>query len=326
MLRRSILAVSVLILALVVGSIGTAASTKPAGYPARSIEVVVAFGPGGGTDIFARSIGMPLRKILGVPLVITNISGAAGAVGTAYVGKQPADGYTILAIGTDMVITDAFKRCEFTHDDFVPIARVQHDQSMFWVRKDSPYKTIQDVIADAKANPGKVKFGITSPAGFDEVLVSKFAKEAGIKVTIVPFNAGSETSAALLGGHVDIMHEEPGPAISLYESKMIRPLVVMTDERLPAFPDVPTAKELGYDVTLGIWRGFFVKKGTPPEIVKYLEEAVKKASQDPVYKAVERQQMLDQRPGFLGSEDTAKFVEQEYGIYSEILRDLGYIK
>lgn len=301
-------------------------AAKDEKYPSRPIELICPFGPGGGSDVFTRTIAIPMGKILGQSLVVKNIAGSAGGVGTVYVAKQPGDGYTILQNVTDMIINDAMKRVEITHKDFIPLARVQHDQSIFWVKADSQFKTLKDVIDYAKKNPGKVRMAISQSGGYDEVLASVFKKAAGVDIKLIPYNAGSEAIAAVLGGHVELLHEEAGSAISLYEAKKIRPLVVMTEKRLPALPDVPTAKELGYDITMGIWRGLFVKKDTPPEIVKKLEEAVKKAIEDPVYKVVEKQVMLDQRPGYLGSKEFAEFLQKEFDLYSSVLKELGYIK
>ncbi len=295
-------------------------------YPSRPIELICAYGPGGGSDVFSRSIAIPLGKILGQSVVVKNVSGSAGGVGTVYVAKQPADGYTILQNVTDMIINDTMKRVEVTHEDFIPLGRVQHDQSLFWVSTESKFKTMKEVIEYAKKNPGKLKMAISQSAGFDETMTSTFKKVAGIDITLVPYNAGGEAVAALLGGHVDLLHEEAGSAIALYQGKKIKPLLVMTEERLPVFPDVPTAKELGYDVTMGIWRGLFVRKGTPPEIVAKLEAAIQKSTEDSVYKAVTKEIMLDQRPGYLNSEQFSQFLSKEYDTYYSVLKGLGYIK
>lgn len=304
----------------------SAAAADDKEYPNRTLTIITGSGSGGGTDIFARTIALPMRRAFKQDIIVKNVPGAAGAIGMAAVAELPADGYTILALGTDMMVTDAFKRSQYSRNDFIPIARVQQDQSMLWVKTDGPFKSIQDVIEHAKNNPGKQKWGITQPAGFDEVLVSKFAMEAGFQMTTVPFNNAPETHAALLGGHVDVAHEEPGAIIGLYEAGKIRPLVVMSEKRLPKFKDVPTAVELGYDVTIGVWRALFFKKGVDPKMVKVMEEAVKKAMGNSVYQAVAEKRLLDQRDGFLGSEDFKVFLDKEAELYRTILKQLGHIK
>ena len=314
------------IIGLLFMSFDSSAQAEEGAYPNRTITIITGSGSGGGTDIFARTMALPMRRAFKQDIIVKNVPGAAGAIGMAAVAEQPADGYTILALGTDMVVTDAFKRSKYSRKDFTPIARVQQDQSMLWVKSDSRFKSIQDVVDDAKKNPGKQNWGITQPAGFDEVLVSKFAMEAGFEMTTVPFNKAPATHAALLGGHVDVIHEEPGAIISLYEAGKVRPLVVMSEKRLPKFKDVPTTVELGYDVTIGLWRAFFFKKGVDQDKVEYMEAAVKKAMTHSVYQAVAEKRLLDQREGFLGSEEFTVFLDEQADLYQNILRQLGHIK
>lgn len=295
-------------------------------YPSKPVTIICVHGVGGGTDVFSRAIAMTLAKALKQSVVVNNVTGASGATGQAYVAKQPADGYTIMANGSDIEINDVLKRGDTTRNDFTPIGRVQHDQGALWVKADSPYKTIQDLLQAVKANPDKVKFGIVNAMAFDDVLLGTFGDALGVKLNTVPFQSGSESLAAVLGGHVDVMYDEPGPAWGTFEAKKIRPLMTFTEKRLPLMEDVPTSVELGYNVTLGIWRGLWVKKGTPDPIVKTLETSVKKAAEDPIYKAVEHQTMLDMRPGYLNSADFAKFIESEFQIYNKTMTKLGFVK
>jgi tripartite-type tricarboxylate transporter receptor subunit TctC len=197
---------------------------------------------------------------------------------------------------------------------------------MFYVRAESQFKTIQDVIKYAKENPGKLQFTGTTAASPDEVIIMLFAKKAGIKVKYIPFDAAPETHAAVLGGHIDILHEEPGVIMSLIEAKKLRPLIIFTEKRLEKFPDVPTGRELGYDITMGRWRGLCVKKGTPQEIINYLADVFKKSASDPTYKAIEKASLLDLRPGWKGPEEFGKFWEEEYVRYKDIFDELGYLK
>jgi tripartite-type tricarboxylate transporter receptor subunit TctC len=297
---------------------------KPKDYPTRAIEVVVQYGAGGGSDIFVRSLMMPARSQLKVPINVTNLTGGAGVKASTYVLSQPADGYTIYNFSPEQLINTVFGRENYK--EFVPLCNVQQDQSVFYVRAESPFKTIQDVIKYAKENPGKLQFTGTTAASPDEVIIMLFAKKAGIKVKYIPFDAAPETHAAVLGGHIDVLHEEPGVIMSLIEAKKLRPLIVFTEKRLDKFPDVPTARELGYDITMGRWRGLCVKKGTPQEIVNYLSDVLKKCSQDPSYKAIEKANLLDLRPGWKGPEEYGKFWDEEYVNYRAIFDELGYLK
>jgi putative tricarboxylic transport membrane protein len=184
------------------------------------------------------------------------------------------------------------------------------------------------VIKYAKENPGKLQFTGTTPQSPDEIIIMLFAKKAGIKIKYIPFDKAPETHAAVLGGHIEVLHEEPGVIMSLIEAKKLRPLIVFTEKRLPTDwgKVVPTARELGYDITMGRWRGLAVKKGTSPEIVNWLASVLKKAANDPAYTKIAHKSLLDLRPGWKGPAEYGKFWEEEFKNYKEILDDLGYTK
>lgn len=298
---------------------------KPKDYPTRAIEVVVQYGAGGGSDIFVRSLMMPARRDLKVPINVTNLTGGAGVKASTYVLSQPADGYTIYNFSPEQLINTIFGR-ENYKEEFAPLCNVQQDLSMFYVRAESPFKTIKDVIKYAKENPGKLQFTGTTAASPDEVIIMLFAKKAGIKVKYIPFDAAPETHAAVLGGHIDLLHEEPGVIMSLIEAKKLRPLIIFTEKRVEKFSDVPTGRELGYDITMGRWRGLCVKKGTPQEIISYLADVFKKAANHSSYKAIAHASLLDLREGWKGPEEYGKFWDEEYANYKEIFQELGYLK
>jgi len=288
-------------------------------FPSRTIEVANMFGPGGGTDIFVRTLAIDARRILKVPIVITNMTAGQGVAATRHVLDQPADGYSLLAFGPEQIFNAILGRIDYK--EFEGIIMCQQDQSMFFVSKEKgKFKTIQEVIQFAKSNPGKIKIAGTGAAGFDEVLVKQFCKKAGVDLTYVPYESASEAKAALVGGHIDLLHEEPGVIISLIDAGTTFPIIVFTEERLKRFPNVPTGRELGTDITMGRWRGLAVKKGTPKEAIKILHDGFKKAMDSDVYKTITHSQLLDLRPGYLSSEDFTKFWAIEDRIYSEILR------
>ncbi len=304
----------------------TAPTTPTVDFPKKEINIIVGSGAGGGLDNMSRTIAIPAGKILGVPVLVTNVTGGSGTTALAQVMKAPADGYNLYAISVDLIINDSLKKSEYTRANLIPVLRLQMDQSMFWVPADSKFQTMQDVIDYAKANPGKLNFGMVNAAGIDEVVIRQFASLAGIEVNCIPFASGSESMAELVGGHVDIAHEEPSAAMSTFEGGKIRPILALTEERLDKFPDTPTALEMGYDETLGNWRGLFVKEGTPQEIVTMLQDAFKDAMNDEAYKKFEQDSLLDMRPGYASSEDFKKFVEDQFTIYNTILTNLGYAK
>jgi tripartite-type tricarboxylate transporter receptor subunit TctC len=297
---------------------------KPKNYPTREIEVVVQYPVGGGSDIFIRSLMVPARKYLRVTIHVTNLAGGGGVRASNYVLSRPADGYTIYTFNPEQIINTIFDREDYRK--FAALCNVQQDQSMFYVGGESPFKTIQDLIRYAKENPGKLRFTGTSTGSPDEVIVMLFAKRAGIKVKYIPFDAAPETHAAVLGGQVEVLHEEPGVIMSLIESNKLKPLVVFTEKRLEEFPNVPTARELGYDITMGRWRGLAVKKGTSQKIINDLSEVFKKCTGDPSYKTIAHANLLDLRPGWKDPEEYSKFWEEEYARYYEILKELRYLE
>lgn len=313
--------------------------TPPPDYPERKIEWNLWYGPGGGTDIFSRTIGIPARRYIDVPLVIINIPGAAGANGMIYTMEQPADGYTITSIGNDLPINDVLKRAEFhgkplTIHDFVPIIRCQYDTATIQVSseksqsKGTPFKDIQDLVSYAKENPGKVTIGGTGSAGFDEVVVATFLKEAGIKAKYIPFDSAGKMHAQVLGGHIDAMFEEFGSTIALLEKGDIKVLVVFKEDRVQdkRFADIPVAPELGWDVTMGRWRGIGAKAGTPPERIEYLHQIFKKAMDHPIYKSMEKTRLLDLRPGYMGPKELTQMIKKEKETFAAVLKELGYVK
>jgi len=302
------------------------AAEKPKDYPKRTIEAVVQYGAGGGSDIFVRSLMNAAAKDIGVTVNVTNLTGGAGVKASTYVLSQPADGYTIYNFSPEQLINTIMGREDYKQ--FAPLCNVQMDESIFYVRAESKFKTIQDVIKYAKENPGKLQITGTTPLSPDEIIIMLFAKAAGIKIKYIPFDKAPETHAAVLGGHIDVLHEEPGVIMPLIESGKLRPLIVFTEERLPVGwgKDVPTAKELGYDITLGRWRGLAVKKGTPPEIINWLADVLKKGTSAPAYKEIAEKSLLTLRPGWMGPEEYGKFWDQQYKVYKEILDDLGYTK
>jgi tripartite-type tricarboxylate transporter receptor subunit TctC len=323
-MKRKLAIVTAITLVMCLSSGLAWAQAKPKDYPGRAIEAVVQFGAGGGSDIFVRSLMNAARTELKVPINVTNITGGAGVKASTYVLSQPADGYTIYNFAPEQLINTIFGLENYR--DFAPLCQVQQDISMFYVREGSPHKTIQDVIRFAKANPGRLQFTGTTPRSPDEVLIMLFARKAGIRIRYIPFDRAPESHAAVLGGHLDILHEEPGVIMSLIEAKKLIPILVFTEKRLERFPEVPTAREIGLDITMGRWRGLAVKRGTPPEIVNYLADVLRRASQSEAYMSIARASLLDLRPGWKGPAEFGKFWDEEFNSYREIFEELGYLK
>ncbi len=298
-------------------------------YPKRPVEMVIPFGVGGASDIFARQYAQIVEKYLGKPLVAVNKGGAGTIEGLLHAFGAPADGYTILEITPSLLIVEAQNKTSVKfRKEFEPIIKVQADVVLFGVSAKSNYKTLDDLLAFAKANPKKLKIGGLSPGGLDDYIANGFARAAGIQWTYVPYKSGSELKAAVLGGELDVYQDKLISFMSLASGGDVRPLVVLNDKRLdvPALKDVPSSVEKKINFTQGSWRGFVVKKGTPEPVKKIIIEAFQKAYDDPAYKEMEKKEMTNLVPGYMKADEFRKSWDTEFEGYSAIFKELGLVK
>ncbi|MEW6674178.1 MAG: tripartite tricarboxylate transporter substrate binding protein [Thermodesulfobacteriota bacterium] len=296
-------------------------------YPERGIEIIVPFGVGGGSDTAARAVVEGMKPLLKVPIVVTNISGGGGAKGMLQASQMPADGYTVFATTTSHLI-DAVKpktRSQLLRD-FDPLMRIQWDTTAVFVSGESKFKTLKDLIEYGKKNPRFLTFAGTSPGAWSEIQTVGFFKKLGVDVTFVPFESGAEIKAAILGGHITGACEELAETLPLVQAGKIKALAVIMEKRHPALPDVPCTQELGYEYTHGLMRAWSVRKGTPPERAKFLHDVIKKALDHPNYVKFVKENHLDARPGYLGPEETRKYWEDEVQFFTDVLKELGYLK
>jgi len=325
---QKVISLMVLTLLLPVCVPDTALSGAPRkladGYPNKPITIIADWGAGGGMGTTLRTLAPKFQEITGVPLnMIYGVKGGNGLVANQKVMKEPADGYTMFDFSPDFVINSILKRGNHDYSLAVPCVRLQKDTSAWHVRADSPFKTIEDLIGNARKNPGKLVVGGIGKATMEELIVGAFAEAAGIEVKYVSFNGAPESVAALLGGHIDVYHDEPGPVAANMESGQLRTLLVMAEKRLRLLPDVPSSVELGYQVTSGRYRALGVKKGTPEERLKYLAQAFIDAMDTPEYRKLEKDWFLEHRPG--GPEELAKERDNDVKAYTAVLKKLGYL-
>lgn len=301
---------------------GANASNDGSDFPTRDIELVVGFGAGGGTDVFARAMGKELSEILDVNVNVVNQEGASGVVGGEYVASQPADGYTIWAISSFPVTTAAGANKNGL-DVMKPIARIQSDTFTFQVKKDNgKFESIDELVEYAKENPTEVRLGGTGSLGMDEITAKRIMEEIGIEMNYVPFENAGQMHAALLGGHIDVILEEIAPTIAQIEAGEIIPIVLFSEEKAEAFPELPTAAEKGWTIFDGIERGFVMKRDTPDEVFEKIESAVKQAAETETYKNYETESYLDLRDGWLGSSDYEARLESSIADYADVLSSM----
>jgi len=286
--KRKSMTISVRV-ALVVSSLAMLA-VSPAhsqdGYPSKPIALVVPFPPGGVADIVARPAADAMSRVLNAPIVIENKAGAGGGIGMGYVAKSKPDGYTLLlALSSISILPEADRITGrapmFQLDQLVPIARLTADPTVLAVRADSPWKTLQDFVADARKRPGGITYGSSGNYGTMHVPMEMFASSAGVKLLHVPYTGAGPAVIGLLGGNIDAVASGPSTVIQHVKAGKLRVLASWGDKRLASLPDVPTLTESGYDAVFFQWSGLFAPAGTPEAIIVRLREAARAAAIDP---------------------------------------------
>ncbi|MFA0087174.1 tripartite tricarboxylate transporter substrate binding protein [Vibrio sp. E150_011] len=255
-------------------------SAIAADYPSKNIRLVVPFGAGGGTDAVGRTLANSAKDVLGQNIAVMNRTGGAGAVGMSFGAQQRPDGYTLTVVTREIASLPQMGLMQHDADDFRLIRMVNLDPAVVLVSADSPYNTINDLIAEAKKGEGKVKFASTAAPNF---YLMALEKDQNIKLNAIPYNGASEAIPAVLGKHTDVTMVTPGEAIAQLRSGQLKALGVMSEERIAFIPEVPTLKEQGVDVITGTWRGIGAPKGTPDEVIETLGKAFDQAMASPEF-------------------------------------------
>lgn len=304
------------------------AAPQPIDYPTKDLELMIPFAPGGGLDLFGRTVAKVLaeEKLFTRPIQITNKAGAGGSVGMAeLVTKRKGDEYSLATFALHVHLTPLAQGTPHSYKHLTPIAKLFSEHTMMVVRKESPIKTLKDLEALLKQDPGAVKFGGATAGNVDHMTAVKFAKELGIpssKLTYIAYSGG-ESNAAILGGHVDVGLGGLD-LIDLVEGGKMRVLAVTSEKRLGGkFKDFPTFKEQGYNVVFQNWRGLFGPPDMPPAVLKWWRETLSKMTQTPSWKAeLEKNQWEDtfETDTFLAS------LDKEHELYRALLQELGLLK
>jgi len=271
---------------------------KPAGWPTKPIQLIIPWDAGGSTDVGFRLLAPLMEKILGTQIEVVNKPGAGSQVGVTELAKAKPDGYTIGNVSAPAVITqylDPDRKASFTWDSFAPIGLHVFDPGVLAVAANSKYKSLKDLIDDAKANPEKVKVATTGILGDDHLAVLSLQRAAGVKFAIVHFTGGAPQTQALLGGHVDVGFDNVGTYAKLDKQGQTRTLAVMDRQRNRFMPNVPTAEEQGFKVYSSSSRGLAAPEGTPKEIVWAISRAMEEAMKDPELNKKMDDQGLTQR-------------------------------
>ncbi|MEO6408704.1 MAG: tripartite tricarboxylate transporter substrate binding protein [Burkholderiaceae bacterium] len=322
---RSIAAATTACFALVLAS---PLATAQAKYPSKNIDVVVPFAPGGGTDNLMRMITgiIDENKWSPVPLVVSNKAGGSGTVGYAYVISKKGDPY-VIAGATPMVVSGKLQgRLSGNHrDGMTTLMIVAIDELMLSVRTDSPYKTIEDFVAAAKAKPGTLTVGGTGIHNEDHIFSHLMEQAAKIKVKYVPFNSGGEVTAALMGGHIDAGVMNPNEIVAQVEAGKAKNLAVAAKKRMTDAPDVPTFAEKGYPFYWEQMRGVVGPANMPPEAVAWWQDTLKKVTQTKKWQQEYIKPNLLTPTDWTG-EEANKYLDSITGAYESALGALGGLK
>ena len=294
--------------------------------PERSVTILAGYPAGGLVDAVTRLVAEGIKPKFPNGVVVVNRPGAAGSVAVAEMARSKPDGLTIVMTpASALVIAAQMQDLAYkTPDDYDPFINLVAYYPMIAVRSESAYQNMNQLVADAKANPGKLRVGSPGEGTSSHLSLEELMRATGTKMIHVPFQGWGQSSPALLGGHIEAVVAQPGELKGQVEGKRMRVLVNFTPQRHKVFPDVPTARELGWDVSNGVWYLFAAPKGTPAPVIRYLHDAAKAAIDDPKFTAdmAGRGVDVDYRPG----EALRADLWRELKLHTEILGRIGMLK
>jgi tripartite-type tricarboxylate transporter receptor subunit TctC len=295
-------------------------------YPTKPPQLIVGWAAGGSSDLTARKVAELIKNPLGKPMVVVNRPGAAGVVAANEVIKATPDGYTVLLVKIGQAVLQIVRgTATYKTDDLEPVAALSASPILLAVRGDSKFKSLKDIVEASKAQPGVFRFGHSAVGGAPHLAMELLASKAGIKVKHVPFQGSSEGIAALLGGHIDAqLLDPPGEGLEFLKTKEFRPICVFEEKRIEALPDIPTAKELGYDSVVRVWTGLAVPKGTPPAVKDKLASAAENVAKDPAF--VKFLTDASDVPMYLNPGDFKALWLREQAAFKPILESLGLVE
>ncbi|MDR7522698.1 MAG: tripartite tricarboxylate transporter substrate binding protein [Armatimonadota bacterium] len=304
-------------------SLSRPALSQPADYPTRPITFVVGFAPGGGADVFARALADALKGILPQPLVVENRPGAGGTAANAYVASRPADGYTILFAhaGSSIITPLITNQPQLKWDAFDPLARIHAEEEWLMVRPDAPWKTPEEMVTFAKANPRRLRVAGSAIGGIDSFVALSWGKAAGIEVQYIPHEGGGPATLTFLGGNAEVLIGNVSEVFQHIEARRIVPFAVASERRSSIFPHVPTLKEKGWDVVYVQWRSILLPPGVPPSRAAVLTVALQRALGTDSWKRFNANaKAIDL---FLGPADFRRFLTEEEARLARIIDELG---
>jgi tripartite-type tricarboxylate transporter receptor subunit TctC len=314
---------SVIAVALLSGSLLLPRLNAVARFPTRPVEITVPFGVGNAADVTARHLADGMSKALGAPVPVVNRTGGGGAVAFTHVSQQKPDGYAIGYITSTISTNYHSGILSFDHTAFAPVARVTIETPVLVVRADAPWRTVNEMIDDAKKNPGKFRIGNSGSGTHTHLTASALFMGAGANVIDVPFGEGQAT-VNLLGGRVEGIVQLPPALIGHVKAGTLRVLAALGSKRDRIFPDTPTATEAGFPVALDLWRGIVAPKDTPPDVIKALEESIRRAVDTPEFQ--EAGVKIGFLPAFLPAREFGTLISADDEKLASVMAALGLKK
>jgi putative tricarboxylic transport membrane protein len=293
-------------------------------FPQRGpLEITVLFPAGSSADITARMLADGMTRHLGQRVLVVNRPGAGGAIGYKYVAAQKPDGYSMVWNSNSISTTFHSGQLNFDYQAFDAVARVLAESVVVAVRSDAPWRTLTDLVADAKAKPKEISVGHSGIGSHTHISLAALVRAAGVEVNEVPF-AAAQVVPSLVGGHVNAVVQFPGALAAPMKQGQLRLLVALTQSRDPAWPEVPTARELGFEVALDAWRGIAVPRGTPRQVITALESAIRRTVESSEF--LRGSENLGVRPAFLPAEEFSALVAKEDAELSRLMQTIGLKK
>lgn len=293
----------------------TSGESKP--FPSEQISLVVPFATGGASDMVSRAVATQMEKDLGVPVVIVNKTGGSGAIGVYDAMTAKPNGYRIGYVPVELVMYDSLEIANVPPDNFQYLSRLMAIPAAITVPSDAPYDSIEEFIAFAKENPGKIQLGNSGTGSIWHIAGAALAQKTGTTFNYVPFDGAAPAVSALLGGHIDAVSVSPSEVKPGLDSGDLKVLAIMGEERDPLVPDVPTLQEAGIDLVMGGWGGFVAPNETPKEIVAAYEKAIKNAMDTEIFQKLAKTRGLT--PAYLDSSEFEQFALEQYDFFNELI-------
>ena len=291
-------------------------------FPAKPVRLIVTYPPGGSSDLMARIMGQKLNEFWGQPVVIESKPGAAGSIGMEFAARQPADGYTFV-IGNmqPAAVNPLISKVPYSIDrDFIPVALTTTGPNILVVPANSPYKTLADLLAAARAKPGAINFATSGPGSLSHLAGELMMRQANIKMTHIPYKGGGLAIIDVIAGQVQMIVSDALPVAQHLKSGKVRPLAITSVRRSPLFPDIPTFAEAGLQgITVVNWWGAFLPAGTPQAVVNQYQAALVKVMADPDLK--ERFAGLGVEAHASTQEEFRAFMASEKAMYTKLIAD-----